>query len=285
MSEPTGRIHSIETMGTLDGPGLRTVVFFQGCPLRCKYCHNVDSTLSEGGTIYTVSALLQKVLRDRVYWENYSHRPSFAVALRRGESQVADAGVAGGATSLASDSGGVTISGGDPVFQPEFLVAFVAALREVDVHVAVDTSLACTEDVIDQLVPLVNLWMISLKEFDSERHRMLTGVGNKKIQANIRYLDNQITAISPGHLPKIRHRYVLLPGMTDSGEMLSALGEHCASIQNFELLELLPYSSLGKHKWIEVFGKYDLESIRDGTEEDVKRAKAFLAKFAIPLLG
>jgi pyruvate formate lyase activating enzyme len=257
-----GKVHSFETLATLDGPGLRTVVFLQGCPLRCKFCHNVDSTLTEGGTEYTVDALVEKVLRNKVYWESYSE-----------PSAVADAGV----------PGGVTISGGDPVFQPKFLVALATALKAEGVHLAIDTSLATTPKLIDALLPLIDLWMISVKEFDVDKHIALTGVPNLRIQQNIRYLDDQITARKLPQSPRIRHRFVVIPGLTDYDKLIHQLGEHCSKINNFEVLELLAYSSLGKHKWIECFGKYDLEHIRDGEKPDLDRVAKLLEPYGVPL--
>jgi len=257
-----GKVHSFETLATLDGPGLRTVVFLQGCPLRCKFCHNVDSTLTEGGKEYTVEALVEKILRNKVYWESYSE-----------PSAVADSGV----------PGGVTISGGDPVFQPKFLVALVKALKSEDVHLAIDTSLATTPKLIDALLPYIDLWMISVKEFDVDKHIALTGVPNHKILSNIRYLDDQITALDLPQHPRIRHRFVVIPGLTDYPELINQLGAHCQAIKNFETLELLAYSSLGKHKWIECFGKYELEDVRDGERSDLDQVAETLKPYGIPL--
>jgi len=261
-NETVGMIHSFETLGTLDGPGLRTVVFMQGCPLRCKFCHNVDAAIQKGGEEYTVEALAEKLLRNRVYWEAYSET-----------SQVADAGV----------PGGITISGGDPVYQPQFLIALAKKIKSEGVHLAIDTSLATTRPVIDALLPLVDLWMISLKQFDEEAHLALTSVSNKGIMENIRYLDEQISQQTLPQSPQIRHRFVVIPGMTDSDKVIAQLGEFVSQRSNLEMLELLPYGAHGKFKWVELFGKYSLEDIREAEQADLERVAERLARYKLPL--
>lgn len=151
----TGYVHSIETLGAVDGPGLRTVVFLQGCPLRCKFCHNVDCTLKEGGTAYSAAELVQKVLQNKEYWTQY------------------DAG--------KEIRGGVTISGGEPTYQSAFLYEVLHALQQEGVHTAIDSCSVTSKSVIKELVPVVDYWMLSVKHMDDTEHRTITGATNKII--------------------------------------------------------------------------------------------------------
>jgi pyruvate formate lyase activating enzyme len=253
-TEIIGRVHSLESMGTLDGPGLRTVVFLQGCPLHCKFCHNVDSTIQTGGALYTVSELTKVLLKDKEYWKAYN--PS-----KKRKNEI---------------KGGVTLSGGDPVFQPQFVAALLQRLKQSKVHTALDTCLFTSTKVIDEFFPFVDLWMVSIKEMDSSRHRDLTSVPNEQILSNLRYLDQKITQSDRPVKPKIRIRFVVIPTLTDNEALLRQVGEFVAAIQNLEVLELLSYGSHGSYKWRELFGSYPLQGISDATVEDLQKAKAVL---------
>ncbi len=233
-----GFIHSIESMGTLDGPGIRTVVFFQGCPLKCKFCHNIDTNPVRQGKEYTVEELTEKVLKNKEYWK---------------------------------ESGGVTISGGEPTIQPEFLLEFVKALKNNNVHVAIDTCIKTKQSVIDPLLPYIDLWMISLKELDSQKHLELTGSDNAEILENIKYVDSKGS--------KIRIRFLVIPTITDSAELIQGVGEFVKTLKNLESLELLAYGVHGKEKWYELFGKYDLEEIREATKFDLESVNEKLKEF------
>lgn len=244
-----GKIHSIESFGTLDGPGVRTVVFMQGCPNRCIYCHNVDCAIPEGGTEYSPQELISEVLKNKEYWNEY------------------------GSNTV---KGGITFSGGDPLFQPEFLKECVAELKErIKVHIAVDTSAASDFTNIEKLIPKVDLWMISIKHMDSESHTELVGRGNEEILKNISTLDEKL--VNTGK--QIRIRFVIIPGYTDSDEHLNTLGGFVRTIRNLEKVELLPYSRIGRHKWVEIFGKYKLENVPEPTAEDVERVKKILSSY------
>lgn len=251
-----GRVHSIESMGTLDGPGLRTVVFMQGCPLRCKFCHNVDLAPSEGGREFTLEELFQKVIKYKEYWDNYD-------------------------SNLGEVSGGVTISGGEPTFQAGFVLEFLQKLRKENIHTAVDTCLFTSQMVIDKFLPYVNYWMISVKEMYEDRHKRLTSVSNEKIQENIRYVDNEIT--NKGIGAKIRVRFVVIPSLTDQEDTIQKLGIFTSNLKNLDCVELLPYTSLGKHKWIENFGSYPLEGIADASKEDIEKVAEVLRGYGVEL--
>ena len=260
-SKTVASIHSIESLGTLDGPGLRSVVFFQGCPLRCKFCHNIDCTLHSGGEQYTVKRLFAHVITNQPYWGRYSSSHDY---------------------DPNCVTGGVTLSGGDPTFQPEFLIRFCKELAQKDVHTAIDTALLTTHKTIDKLLPYANLWMVSVKHMDSAKHKSITGVDNHVIFDNIRYLDTKIT--EEGLSSKIRIRFVVIPGLTNSKAHLRKFGKFIKEIKNLDVLELLPYGSHGKYKWIEIFGKYELEDVPDAEDEDVQKAKRTLEEFEVEMI-
>ncbi len=236
-----GFIHSIESLATLDGPGLRTVVFFQGCPLRCKYCHNVDCVIKRTGTEISAEELTRKVLKNSEYWGVFE--PDGTV------------------------KGGVTISGGEPTFQDEFLLEFLKSLKTNTVHTTLDTCLYTGRAVLDKVFDYVDYWMVSIKHMDDIAHQELTGVGNENILGNIKYVDSRLSDNN------LRIRFVVIPGVTDSIEHLKQLGEFIASLQHMDYLELLAYNEMGKYKWVETYGKYPMEGVREATKEDLERVK------------
>lgn len=234
-----GKIHSIESLGTLDGPGLRTVVFFQGCPLRCKFCHNIDCASANSGKEYSVDELTEKVLKNKPYW---------------------------------GKKGGVTCSGGEPTFQPKFLEAFIENLNREGVNIAVDSCSVSSTKLIDSIADKVNLWMLSIKHLDPGGHKSLTRLGNELILKNIRYLDKVISERKISS--KIRIRFLVIPGITDIPEHTKLLIKFLKEIRNLEGIEILPYGTHGKFKWVELYGEYPLEGVPDATPEDVEKVKA-----------
>ncbi len=239
-----GYMHSIESMGTLDGPGIRTVVFFQGCPLKCKFCHNIDTNFPRQGQEYTTQELLKTVLKNKEYW---------------------------------GKNGGVTISGGEPVMQPEFLLEFVKLLKENNIHVAIDTCLETTKKVLDSLMPFTDLWMVSLKELDNKKHIELTSSENTNILENIKYLDKKSKA-------KIRIRFLVIPTITDNDGLVMKVGEFVKNVKKLEALELLAYGTHGKDKWYEFFDEYHLEDVRDANPEDLENIRKKLEGFNFEII-
>ncbi len=239
-----GYIHSIESMGTLDGPGIRTVVFFQGCPLKCKFCHNIDTNFPKQGQEYTPEELFKKVIKNQEYWKN---------------------------------GGGVTISGGEPLMQPEFLLEFLKLLKENNIHTALDTCAKTSKSAIDSLSPYVDLWMISLKELDDVKHTELTESSNKEILENIKYIDGKKG-------PNIRIRFLIIPTLTDNEELIKKIGEFVNNLKNLEKLELLAYGTHGKDKWYEFFNLYHLENIRDANVQDLEKVKSQLQNFKFEVI-
>lgn len=259
-----GYIHSIETFGALDGPGIRTVVFFQGCPLRCKFCHTIDTTIPKRGKIYSIEELVEKVMKNKEYWGPDSQ------GIPSGED-------CKGCRQCAECRGGVTISGGDPTFQPEFLLEFLRALRENQVHTAIDTSLYTSQKVIDSIFSFTDYWMVSLKHMDNEKHKWLTGVENTRIQENLKYLDKKLNSKKV-----LRIRFVVIPGITDDEEHIRKIGEFLKDFTSLDVVELLPYGEHGKFRWIELFGKYELEGrTREAKTNDVEEVAKILKEYGI----
>lgn len=244
-----GFVHSIESLGTLDGPGLRTVVFLQGCPLKCKYCHNIDCGTPKVGKEYSIDELVDEVTKYQPYW--------------------------------GDKYGGVTISGGEPTFQPDFLEEFTKELSNKGVHVTLDSCLVTSKKILARLIPNVDYWMVSIKHMFEKEHLALTNSGNKLTLGNIEFLDTELSKINDEK--NLRIRFVVIPELTDSKDHIKAIGQFVSKLENLDCLELLPYGSHGKHKWKEMFGSYPLEHIRDADMDDVKRVAGYLSEFNIPL--
>ena len=231
-----GRIHSFESLGAVDGPGVRFVIFMQGCSLKCKYCQNRDTWDLHGGTTYSVEELIKKILR----YKNY-----------------------------IMPNGGVTISGGEPLLQAKFLIKLFTELKKYNIHTCIDTSgsFDLTSD-IKKLINLTDLFLLDIKCINDEKAKELTGVSNKKELTFAEYLS------SIGKLMWIRQ--VLVPGFTDDKEDLLKLKEFISSLNNVEKIEILPYHDLGKFKWEKLGCIYELEGFRTANNDDVKRAKEIL---------
>lgn len=237
MEDLKGNIHSIETFGTVDGPGIRFVVFMQGCHLKCKYCQNRDTWDTSSNTLVTVSELMEKIKR----YENY----------------------------IKLSNGGVTISGGEPLLQIKFLISLFEELKKLGFHTALDTSgmFPITEDV-KKLLSLTDLVLLDIKHINSEKCKDLVGHSNELELDFARYL-------SDNNIP-IWIRQVLIPGITDSEEDLIELRNFLNSLHTVQKVEILPYHDLGKSKWENLGFDYSLKDVRTATAEDVKRAKEIL---------
>lgn len=243
MDRYKGIIHSIESFGSVDGPGVRFVSFMQGCNMRCKYCHNPE-TWSKDGESYTPQELFEKAWKYRTYW------------------------------GKDLKNGGVTVSGGEPLLQIEFVTEFFKLLKEHNVHTAIDTSgqpFSTDKEFLkkfDELLKYTDLVLLDLKEFDSEKHKNLTGFDNSNIIQMAQYLSDK-------NIPMwIRH--VLVPTVTDNEESLGRLRDFIQSLKTVEKVEILPYHTLGLFKWEKLGIKYKLEDVPTPTAEDIKRTKEIL---------
>lgn len=232
-----GRIHSFESFGTVDGPGIRFVVFMQGCHLKCKFCHNRDTWDVNGGTEYSAQDVFNKIIK----YKNYFN----------------------------SSNGGVTISGGEPLLQSDFLVDLFTLLKKENIHTAIDTSgnLEIT-DSIKKLIDLTDLFLLDIKCINSDICKELTGLSNEKELEFAKYLDikNKPMWI----------RQVLVPGITDNPNDLIKLKNFISTFSNIEKFEFLPYHDTGKFKWIELGLDYPLENTRISNLEDISIAKKIL---------
>ena len=237
MSNVIGRVHSFETFGAVDGPGIRFVIFMQGCSLQCKYCQNRDTWEINAGNQYSAEELLNKILKYKNYF-------------------------------LAS-GGGVTVSGGEPLLQYKFLIELFTLLKKENIHTAIDTSgnVDLTDD-MKKLIDLTDLFLLDIKCINDEICKKLTGVSNKKELAFAQYLSS---IKNPTWI-----RQVIVPTITDRTEDLLALKDFLSTLTNVEKIELLPYHDLGKSKWIKLGLKYELENIRVANNNDIEYAKRIL---------
>lgn len=237
MSDLIAKIHSFETFGAVDGPGIRFVIFMQGCSLQCKYCHNRDTWDIHSGTSYTSNELLKKILR----YKNY----------------------------FLSSGGGVTVSGGEPLLQYKFLIELFTLLKKENIHTAIDTSgNVDLTDNMKKLIDLTDLFLLDIKCINDEICKELTGVSNKKELAFAKYL-------SDINKP-IWIRQVIVPTITDRTEDLQSLKEFINALKSVKKIELLPYHDMGKTKWINMGCKYELENIRNANNNDIQYAKKIL---------
>ena len=231
------RIHSFESFGTVDGPGIRFVVFMQGCPLRCKYCHNRDTWDFQGGTEYSLEDVLSQIRK----YKNY----------------------------FMPSGGGVTISGGEPLLQISFLIELFTILKEEGIHTAIDTSGSFTiTDDLKKLIDLTDLFLLDIKCINDEICKDLTGVSNQKELEFAKYLN------SIGKPMWIRQ--VLVPGITDHEDDLLKLRDFIHTLSTVEKIEVLPYHDMGRFKWEQLGYTYPLEGVPIPTDEEVKKAKEIL---------
>ncbi|BES65111.1 pyruvate formate-lyase-activating protein [Gottschalkiaceae bacterium SANA] len=205
-----GRIHSIETMGLLDGPGVRTVFFLQGCPLRCSYCHNPDTQRIAGGDEMTSEEIVQTAKR---YLPYYRH-----------------------------SGGGVTFSGGEPLLQGAFLLETLKLLKAEGIHTALDTSGFGQENYFDEILELVDLVLLDIKHFDRKEHQKLTGV---KMKGRDPFLNRLVNFRG-----KVWIRHVMVPGLTDSKNAMDHLYRSIRFLaKKIEKIEILPYHKMGAEKY------------------------------------
>ena len=237
----SGYIHSIESFGTVDGPGIRFVVFFQGCPMRCLYCHNPDTWRMADGTETTVEEILAQFRKNKAFYQK----------------------------------GGITATGGEPLLQLDFLTALFEAAKAEKIHTCLDTSGVTfrPEDEqllarFDRLMDATDLIMLDIKHAMPERHQALTGQSNENILAFARYASKKDK--------KLWIRHVVVPGWTDDDESLTALGRFMAQLKSVKALDVLPYHTLGVRKYQELGMKYPLEGVAPLEQKDAERARSVI---------
>lgn len=232
-----GRVHSIETFGAVDGPGVRFVVFFQGCPMRCAYCHNPDTWDVNGGTEMSVDEIYKKFERNKAFYEK----------------------------------GGVTASGGEPMMQIDFLTELFTRFHNEGVHTCLDTSgimFTGENEKIEKLLAVTDLFMLDIKRFDREGHKELTGHYNDGILAFAKYLSD--------HDKKMWVRFVCVPGVTDADDELKEYGKFLSGIKTLEALDVLPYHTMGVKKYEALNIPYRLEGLKPASSEYASNKKTII---------
>lgn len=234
-----GYIHSFESFGTVDGPGIRFVVFMQGCPMRCLYCHNPDTWKGGVGKSFTAEEVAKTALKYKSYF---------------------------------TGGGGVTVSGGEPLLQAEFVTELFKILKRAGVHTALDTSGILFNEgephKFDELLSVTDLVMLDIKHIDDTEHKKLTAHSNKSVLAFAKYLSDT------GKPTWIRH--VLVPGITDNDEYLSRLAEFVSTLKTVEKVEVLPYHNMGEVKYKNLGLDYPLKGTLPPEKERVLNAKRIL---------
>lgn len=234
----TGYVHSLESFGSVDGPGVRYVIFMSGCPMRCLYCHNPDTWDMQTGTQYTAEQLIKQALRYRSYW---------------------------------GKSGGITVSGGEPLLQIDFLIELFTLAKKNNINTCLDTSGVVFDaensekkQKFDTLMTVTDLVMLDIKHIDDEQHKKLTQHSNVNILKFVEYLNEKNV--------KMWIRHVVVPNITDSRDELLRVGKFLKKFNNIEKIETLPYHTLGKMKYDKLGLEYPLGDTPPLDENDAKKA-------------
>ncbi len=236
-----GRIHSLESFGTVDGPGTRFVVFVQGCPMRCAYCHNPDTWAMNGGTLMEPEEIFEQYKRNEPFYKG----------------------------------GGITVTGGEPLMQIDFLIELFTIAKQNNVHTCIDTSgIAYNPEnssfiqKLDTLMQLTDLVMLDIKHIDSARHKELTAQPNESILAFVSYLNERKVDMW------IRH--VVVPGITDDDKYLFDLGYFIGQFSNLKALDVLPYHTMGETKYEKLGIPYKLKGVPAMDKDKVVEKKAVI---------
>jgi pyruvate formate lyase activating enzyme len=243
MNSQTGRIHSIETFGTVDGPGIRFIVFTQGCPLRCLYCHNPDCRSAHDGKEVTVDYVIAEIAKCKSY-------------LRKG---------------------GVTVSGGEPLMQPEFTREIFKRCHQIGLHTALDTSGYCAIEVAKPVLEETDLVLLDIKSYIPELYYKVTHVSVEPTLAIAKYLSD---INKPAWI-----RFVLVPHLTDNLTNINQLADFVATLKNVERLEVLPFHKMGEYKWEQLGLPYDLKDIPPASPELVQQTVDIFRDRGINALG
>ena len=241
MDDIIGRIHSTESFGAVDGPGVRFVVFLQGCPLRCLYCHNPDSWISSDGREISSIELVNQIAQYKSF----------------------------------IGKGGVTLSGGEPLFQPQFCKAIIDGCKEIGFHTAIDTSGAVPISLSRPAIDAADMLLLDIKDIDPDDCEALTGMTNENCLKTLQYCE---MTQKPVWL-----RHVLLPEYTLNENKLNRLGEYLSHFSCVKKVELLPYHTMGLSKWDALGLTSKLKGKEPPTEKDVIWAKSILEKYNLKL--
>lgn len=236
-----GYIHSQESFGTVDGPGIRYVLFMQGCPMRCLYCHNPDTWEIGTGTPITVEEVMEQYRKNRSFYTK----------------------------------GGITVTGGEPLLQVDFLIDLFVAAKAEGIHTCIDTAGITYNPAnaayiarLDRLMRYVDLVMLDIKHIDNDKHHRLTGKDNTHVLEFARYLEEK------GIPLWIRH--VVVPGLSDDPEDLRNLGRFIGTLRNLKALDVIPYHTMGVGKYRELGIPYPLEGVKALPKSEAATAKSYI---------
>lgn len=242
----TARIHSQESAGAVDGPGLRYVIFLQGCPLRCKFCHNPDTWNVTGGEELSVRELVDNVMKYKAF--------------------------------IKFSGGGVTVTGGEPLLQKKFIYELFNELKIKEIHTAIDTSgYTRIDEDLEKVLDVTDLVLLDIKELDPDAHKELTGVNNSLIIEFLNHLKKRKI--------KTWIRYVVLGGINDSKEFAEKYADFIKEYDNVELVELLPYHEMGTDKWAKLGLKYQLSKENIPSKEKMEEIAKILHSRGLKTLG
>ena len=240
ISQITGNIHSVETCGTVDGPGIRYVIFTQGCPLRCQYCHNPDTWDMDrnGSTVMSVQELMEDIIKYKPFME-YS-------------------------------GGGITLSGGEPLMQANFATALFKMCKENGIHTALDTSGYAPVGLCSPVFHYTDLTLLDIKSGNAENFHKITGRSIEPVKATARYLSD--TGVP------MWIRFVLVPNLSDCKKDIEALAEFISSLKTVEKVEVLPFHKMGEYKWSDLGLDYSLTHTQPPSAESIEVAKSIFRK-------
>ena len=236
-----GFVHSTESFGTVDGPGVRFVVFLQGCPMRCQYCHNPDTWKMNTGTLRSAESLIREYERNAAFYTK----------------------------------GGITVTGGEALMQIDFLLELFRLAKQKNIHTCLDTSgvtyrpgQSSYNEKLDALMAVTDLVLLDIKHIDPEGHKTLTGHDNANILAFAKYLEEK-------QIP-VWIRHVLVPGITDDAALLTRLGTFLGTLSNIKALDVLPYHIMGVTKYQQLDMEYPLKDVPPATKEQAANAKKII---------
>jgi pyruvate formate lyase activating enzyme len=239
-----GQIHSFETCGTVDGPGIRFVVFCQGCHLKCLYCHNPDTWKINGGKTISAKELVEEAQKYKSFF--------------------------------FSSRGGITLSGGEPLLQPEFATEIFKQAHKADIHTALDTSGCISLDKVKNVLAETDLVLLDLKAFDEQLYKKISGGELSLTLKFAEYLTekNICTWI----------RFVYVPGLTDNSEMINKMATYLAKMKNIEKVEILPFHKMGEYKWSNLELAYQLTNTSEPTQTEIEKVKKIFSAYNLKVV-
>ena len=242
-----GFIHSIETCGTVDGPGIRYILFMQGCPLRCLYCHNPDTWRFGEGKEVTAREIVEEAKKYKSY--------------------------------MRFSGGGLTVTGGEPLMQPDFVRELFKLCRAAGIHTALDTSGYARLTLAEEVLPYTDLLLLDLKSFNPDTFRQITGTEVNRTKLLLETTAQKMYADGKGglrHIP-VCIRFVLVPGVSDNWDDIAAMGRYLRQFQNIERVDILPFHKMGEYKWAALGYDYALTNTPPPSAGDVRRAQELLS--------